>query len=113
MTTNKSAIEQLEEFKAAALLSVWRERLLDIDKKDQRIKELEEEVKNLGDDTTQLMKQRNEYAQQAREALAKCTRADGMEKDLRDMHALLGTVMGEIRNAPANIKNYFAKKGIR
>ena len=37
--------------------------------KDQRIAELEEEVKNLKDDGNRLMKQRNEYLHQATDAI--------------------------------------------
>ena len=61
MATNKSATEQLDEFKAAALLSVWRERLLDIDKKAKRITELEEENRELNNSLERLRQQRNDY----------------------------------------------------
>lgn len=61
MPTNKSATEQLDEFKAAALLSVWRERLLDIDKKAKHIAELEEENRELDNSLEHLRQQRNDY----------------------------------------------------
>lgn len=67
MTINKSATEELEEFKAAALMSVWRERLLDIDKKTKRIEELEEENKNLRDDCEKIRQQRNQYRKELEE----------------------------------------------
>lgn len=47
MQNNSTSIEQLEELKAAAFLAKWQEQLMKLRDKDQRIAELEEEVKNL------------------------------------------------------------------
>lgn len=94
MQNNSTSIEQLEELKAAAFLSKWQEQLMKLRDKDQRIAELEEEVKNLKDDFEKVHRQAK-------------TERDTYTKQLDEFEKL----MNILYNAPKNIKNYFAKKG--
>lgn len=89
----KTSIEQLEELKAAAFLKTWQEQLMKLRDKDQRIAELEEEIKNLKDDCNRLLKERNEHLQQATDAI----------RELEKLQSILV-------NAPENIQNYFSKR---
>lgn len=112
---DKTSVEQLEELKAAAFLAKWQEQLMKLRDKDQRIAELEEEVKNLKDDCDRLMKQRNEYAHQSGDAIRELetvrrqakTEHDTYTKQLDEFEKL----MYILYHAPKSIKNYFAKKG--
>lgn len=89
----KASIEQLEELKAAAFLKTWQEQLMKLRDKDQRIAELEEEIKNLKDDCNRLLKERNEHLQQATDAI-------------RELEKLQGI----LDSAPENIQNYFSRR---
>ena len=60
MQNNSTSTEQLAELKAAAFLAKWQEQLMKLRDKDQRIAELEEEVKNLKDDCDRLIKELDE-----------------------------------------------------
>jgi peptidoglycan hydrolase CwlO-like protein len=98
---SKTSIEQLEELKAAAFLKTWQEQLMKLRDKDQRIAELEEEVKNLTDDCNRMMKERNEYLHQATDAIREL---DRQRDELKKLQGILD-------DAPESIQNYFAKKG--
>ena len=112
---NNTSTEQLEELKAAAFLAKWREQLMKLRDKDQRIAELEEEVKNLKDDCDRLMEQRNEYARQVRKTMEELETAPRQAKVEHDTYTKeldeFEKLMHILYNAPKNIKNYFAKKG--
>ena len=112
---NKTSIEQLEELKAAAFLAKWQEQLMQLRDKDQRIAELEEEVKNLKDDCDSFTKQLDEYAHQVRKTMEELETARRQAKTERDTYAKqldeFEKLMHILYNAPKSIKNYFAKKG--
>jgi len=128
MPINKSATEQLDEFKAAALLSVWREHLLDIDKKAKRIAELEEENRTLRDDREKIRQQRDDYwkdIQTIKEQLAvankqiTCSRngrsilQEKYDKAQEEIERLYGEYSYQqrlINEAPENIRNYFMRR---
>ncbi len=135
MATNKSATEELEEFKAAALMSVWRERLLDIDKKAKRIAELEDENRTLRDDSARIRNERNaaedaltgknkllEHAREQerywhRKFDEACEDASRMLEDRRkaearalEMESKNKFLANIINTAPENIYNYFVKR---
>lgn len=114
MQNNSTSIEQLEELKAAAFLAKWQEQLMKLRDKDQRIAELEEEVKNLTDDCDRLMKQRNEYAHQVHKTMAELETARKQTKTERDTYTKqldeFEKLMNILYNAPENIQNYFSKR---
>lgn len=110
----KTSIEQLEELKAAAFLKTWQEQLMKLRDKDQRIAELEEEVKNLEDDGNRLMKQRNEYAHQVGDTMRELERARKQVELARNTYTRqrdeLEKLQGILDVAPENIQNYFSKR---
>ena len=111
---DKTSIEQLEELKAAAFLAKWQEQLMKLRDKDQRIAELEEEVKNLTDDCDRLMKQRNEYAHQVRKTMEELETARKQTELARATYTRqrdeLEKLQGILDDAPENIQNYFSKR---
>lgn len=115
MQNNSTSIEQLEELKAAAFLAKWQEQLMKLRDKDQRIAELEEEVKSLKDDRDRLMEQRNGYAHQVRKTTEELETVRRQAKTERDTYTKqldeFEKLMYILYHAPKNIKNYFAKKG--
>ena len=114
MQNNSTSIEQLEELKAAAFLAKWQEQLMKLRDKDQRIAELEEEVKNLKDDCDRLMEQRNEYAHQVRKTMEELETARKQTELARATYTRqrdeLEKLQGILDDAPENIQNYFSKR---
>lgn len=110
----KTSIEQLEELKAAAFLKTWQEQLMKLRDKDQRIAELEEEIKNLKDDCNRLLKERNEYAHQVGDTMRKL---EEVTMETKRVHATYERkysgwekIQDILDNAPENIQNYFSKR---
>ena len=111
---NKTSIEQLEELKAAAFLKTWQEQLMKLRDKDQRIIELEEEIKNLKDDCNRLLKERNEFAQQSGCAIRELETARKQTELARATYTRqreeLEKLQDVLDTAPENIQNYFSKR---
>lgn len=128
MATNKSATEQLDELKAAALLSVWRERLLGIDKQAKRIAELEEENRELHEDMKKIRQQCNQYQKDLQIVEEKLVKADKQityicngrsilqekydkaQEELERLYEAYSYQQCLINEAPKNIRNYFNKR---